>query len=72
MANGGVTQTRHGGRRRHATQKRATELAGGGQVWATSIFKVDGALRRAGRGGGERIHESGATTENATDGGAVG
>ena len=44
----------------------------GGEVRATSIFKVDIALRRAGRGGGERIHESGATTENATDGGAVG
>ena len=49
---------------RRRDQRRAEESGGGGREWATSRWTV----LCAGRGGGERVHERGATTEDATYG----
>ena len=37
-----------------------------------SILKVDSDYSRAGRGGGDQVHEKGATTDNVTGGGVLG
>ena len=69
MAKGGGAQSRDtaadAGTRREV-QRRAVE-AGGWRVRMTFRWTAF----RAERGGGERVQERGATTTNATDGGAV-
>ena len=70
MAKGGGSQVGHGNRRRHAERGAGMRVRGWreGRVQMTSRWTA----LRSGRGGGERVHERGYTTENTTDGGAVG